>query len=236
VTASNAKGAASQTSPAVTALANAARTSDAVPSTATTATVRGAVNPTGRTTNYKAGYAPASSTWCTSRATSGTPTSSTTSHTLDYTDSAFHNVSVNVIGLTATSKYCAAIIAQNASASYIGVPPIAFTSGAPTARTSTVTANTTTTATVSGSVDPAAQATTYSAVYDLASSTWCTSHATTGTPAHATTPVTLGSTESSFHPVTVALNGLTASTQYCAAIAAHNTSGKTTGAPTTFTS
>jgi hypothetical protein len=236
VTASNAKGTASQTSATVIGVANAARTSGVVPSTTTTATVQGAVNPTGKTTTYRASYAPASSTWCKSGGTSGTPAGSTTAQTLAYTDSSFHAVSVNLTGLTAASKYCAAITAQNPSGGYIGVPPITFTAGAPTARTSTARATTTTTATVTGSVDPAAQTTTYGAVYDLASSTWCTTHGTTGTPAHATTPATLASADGSFHPVTVALSGLTASTKYCAAITAHNASGKTTGAPTTFTS
>jgi hypothetical protein len=80
-------------------------TQSVTPTAATTATVRGVVNPEGQTTTYKAVYALATSVWCMTNGTSGSPTNSTT----------FHTVSIGVTGLTAGASYCAAISATNAS-------------------------------------------------------------------------------------------------------------------------
>lgn len=92
----------------------------------------------------------------------------------------------------------------------------------------------------------AGQATTYGAVYDLASSTWCTSNGTSGAPTTFGGGLPLAYTDSAgqllyytdstFHPATVSLTALTAGTKYCVAITASNPSGAiTTGAPVYFT-
>jgi hypothetical protein len=139
-------------------------------------------------------------------------------------------VSVSLTGLSAGTKYCAAIRATNAAGTATGFP-VSFTAGTPSASTSSVSVTGSTTATANGSVNPAGQSTTYQAVYDLATSTWCTSHGTSGSPANSTAPAALAFTDSNFHNVAVNLTGLTAGTKYCAAISASNGSGSATGSP-----
>jgi 6-phosphogluconolactonase (cycloisomerase 2 family) len=196
----------------------------------TTATVGGDVNPAGQATTYEASYDLASSTWCTSSGSSGTPANSTTPQPLGFTDATFHNVLVNLSGLTAGTNYCVAIIANNSSGPATGLPPVSLTAGAPTADTFDAFSTGSTTATVDGDVNPAGQATTYEASYDLASSTWCTSGGSSGT-ANSTTAQTLGFTDGTFHDVSVDLSGLTAGTNYCVAIIASNSNGPATGLP-----
>jgi uncharacterized repeat protein (TIGR01451 family) len=120
--------AAAATRRSFTAGAPSARTSYVSITGATTATVTGAVNPAGQTTSYKAVYNLASSTWCTSKGTSGTPANSTAGQPLAYTDAALHSVSVSLTALTSGTSYCIAISATNPSATATGVP-VRFTAG-----------------------------------------------------------------------------------------------------------
>lgn len=79
-----------------------------------TAEVDGDVNPAGNNTGYAAEYDVASSTWCTSSGASGSPAHTTGSTDLGTTDgSVFHDVSVELTGLSTGTSYCAAIVATN---------------------------------------------------------------------------------------------------------------------------
>jgi hypothetical protein len=112
------------------------------------------------------------------------------------------------------------------------------------AHTTLVTTTGRTTATVIGTVDPAGRPTYYKAVYDLASSKWCSSNGTSGNPANATAQQllrylpnvqVLPITDFYFHGVVVNLAGLTGGSRYCVAISATNSSGTSTGPPIQFT-
>jgi hypothetical protein len=81
-------------------------TDSSKPVTAGEEFLAGTVNPHGLSTGYYAEYAAASSQWCTSDETQGTP-SSTSSVTLGRTDSTPHDVTVAVSGLTGGTTYCA---------------------------------------------------------------------------------------------------------------------------------
>jgi hypothetical protein len=209
-----------------------AHTSSVTVSGATTATVTGSVNPAGRTTYYKAVYGLASSQWCSSSGSQGKAANSTGQQLLRYTDFWAHPVSVNLAGLTAGSNYCVAISATNSSGTSTG-SPIQFTAGAPAARSDGVTPTSSTTATVDGAVNPDGQTTTYKAVYDLATSSWCTSHGASGSPTFSAGGSTLGFTDTTFHNVSVNITGLTRATRYCAAISA-SAATTSTGAPVAF--
>ena len=210
-----------------------ARTSSVTVSGATTASVTGWVLPAGRTTYYKAAYDVASSQWCSSNGGQGKAANFTAQQVLRYSDFWTHPVSVNLAGLTAGSKYCVAISATNSSGTSTG-SPIRFTAGAPAARSDSVIPTSSRTATVDGAVNPAGQTTTYKAVYDLETSSWCTSHGASGSPTFSAGGATLGFTDATFHNVSVNITGLAGATQYCAAISA-STATSSTGAPIAFT-
>jgi hypothetical protein len=114
------------------------------------------------------------------------------------------------------------------------VLPASALASAPSASTSNALSTGATTATVEGEVNPAGQATEYHVAYGLASSEWCTSFGSKGSPASSTTPVTLGFTDATFHPVSVALSGLTAGKEYCAELVASNASGTAHGGQVRF--
>ena len=207
-----------------------AQTFDAISSSATQAVVEGNVDPSGQTTTYQVQYDLASSVWCT--AGTGSPAHTTAAQTLGATDTSFHDVSVNLSGLTGGTQYCAQLTAANTSATAVG-GQVQFTAGVPTASTFDATSTGATTATVDGSVNPVGQSTTYVVQYDLNSSTWCQQD--TGSPANTTTQQTLGFADNTAHDVAVNLTGLTAGTQYCAQLVATNASGSANGGQVTFT-
>jgi hypothetical protein len=84
------------------------------PTSPSTATVNGTVNPAGQSTTYHAAYAPASSSFCLSGGATAQP-STTTPATLPFADANPHTVMVSLSGLKAGTRYCAQILAQNAS-------------------------------------------------------------------------------------------------------------------------
>jgi uncharacterized repeat protein (TIGR02543 family) len=232
--ASNSSGTADGGFVTFTAGAPSAFTDRAVPTSAGTANVTGAVNPAGSTTTYHVDYDLASSTWCTSGGTSGSPAHSTSNATLGFSDNKFHDIAVSLSGLTGGTQYCAQLVATNTAGSAQG-GQVTFTSGAPSAFTFAAFSTGATTATVEGSVNPAGQTTTYHVDYGLTSSTWCTSGGTSGSPANSTSNVTLGFTDANFHAVSVDLSGLTAGTAYCAELVASNGSATARGFQVTFT-
>ncbi|MEA2473979.1 MAG: virginiamycin lyase, partial [Thermoleophilaceae bacterium] len=194
---------------------------------ATASTLTGTLNPIGQATTYRADYALASSTWCTSEGSSGSP-SSTSSAPLAQSDTTDHPIEVSIINLTAGTEYCAELVATNTAGTSRG-DQITFTQGQPKASTNDATRTNATTATVSGTVNPAGQATTYRVRYDVITSTWCTSGGDSGSPANTTTPASLPQTDSASHDVTVDLTGLAATSAYCAELVAQNPSGSENG-------
>ena len=188
--------------------------------------VAGTVNPHGLSTVYHLEYAAAASPWCADE-TQGTPTT-TTDVTLHNTDSVSHIVSVAATGLTGGTRYCAELVATNVGGTSRG-GQMTFTAGLPAAVTSGADATGVQRAAIQGSVNPAGQSTTYFAVYDLASSSWCTSGGAAGSPAYQSAPVTLSYADALAHNVTANLTGLQGATGYCAAIAASNASSTAAG-------
>ncbi len=212
----------------------AASTSNAFATGATTAMVEGQVNPSGQTTDYHVAYDLASSEWCTSGGLAGSPAHSTTPVTLGFTDTVFHQVSVELTGLSTGNEYCVELIAANGSGTAHG-SQVTFFAGFPAASTSNAFATGATTAMVEGQVNPSGQTTQYHVAYDLASSEWCASEGLAGSPAHSTTPVTLGFTDATFHQVSVELTGLSTGTEYCVQLVAVNGAGTAHGSQLRFT-
>lgn len=208
-------------------------TTAAVSTSATGATVSGDVNPAGQDTQWDVVYDIASSNWCTSGGSSGSPSFSTTLTDLGFTDTSAHDVSANLNGLTADSSYCAAIEATNAAGTVDGFQED-WTQGVPTVDITGASGASWTTAAITGDVDAAGQHTTYDVEYALASSLFCTSFGAAGSPT-TTTATDLGFTDGSSHPVTVDLSGLTANTSYCAEIAADNATGDAASTTQTWT-
>jgi hypothetical protein len=207
-------------------------TSGASSTGGTTAMVNGVVNPNGQTTTYQAQYDVATSNWCTSGGTSGSPAQTTAPATLGDTDGQFHDVSVNLTGLTPPTEYCARLIVTNTNGEVDG-SQVTWTQGsAPIAFTYDTYSTAATTATVEGTVHPHAEDTTYIAQYDVASSAWCMSGGTSGSPANTTTgtdPIP------SDDVVSVDLTGLTEHTDYCAQLVATNANGESDGGVVTWT-
>lgn len=202
-----------------------ARTWDAYSTTTSDAVVEGEVNAANdATTTYQVQYARADASWCTTGPTAGSPTTTTaTSSGLDLTSTSLQYVAVDVSGLTEGVDYCARLIATNDEGESDG-QQVWWTQGLPTTDTYTGDSSSTTTATVTGDVDPAGQATTYQVDYDLAGSNWCQTgegSASYSTASEAT-PDTDGNT---FYPVTVDLTGLTPGDDYCADVVATNAAG-----------
>jgi hypothetical protein len=205
-----------------------ASTTDVVATGASTATVDASIDPGGLSTTYQVGYGLATSSWCTSGGVAGSPPSSTAARTLGFTDSASHNVTISLSGLTPATTYCVDLIATNSSATVDG-GQISLTAGVPSASTTDAIATGASTATVDGSVNPSGQTTTYKVEYDLASSTWCTSGEASGSPANSTAPQTLGFADSSWHNASTSLSGLTPGASYCVDLVATDSSGVSDG-------
>ena len=150
------------------------------------------------------------------------PWFSTHAQSLGFTDTDFHDVSLDLTGLIVGNDYCVDLVATSSSGSADGGQQ--FLEGATAfAFTDDVTPTGATTATVAGDIDPAGEATTYFVAYGLASSEWCQSGGTTGLPATATNPQPLGFTDIGGHSVSVTLTGLSGATTYCADLIALNT-------------
>jgi hypothetical protein len=199
----------------------------------TSATVVGSVNPGGLTTSYAVVYDLASSRWCRTNGASGQPANSGGGG--GATGTRPHIFVISLWSLTPGSAYCVAIRATNSLGTVSGPPYQRFTAGAPDARAYSPTSTSSTTATLYGGVDPAGQTTTYQVRYGLASSTWCSSNGTSGTPTYATKPQTLSYTDGTIHSVWVSMAGLTSGTSYCATITATDATTSTSGSIIGFT-
>jgi phosphodiesterase/alkaline phosphatase D-like protein/prolyl-tRNA editing enzyme YbaK/EbsC (Cys-tRNA(Pro) deacylase) len=136
--------------------------------------------------------------------------------------------------LTAGKSYCAALQATNATATATA-SQVSFQAGEPRVFTFQGIPTGTATATVTGTVNPVGQATEYRVVYDLSTSTWCTTAGASGSPSNMTTPQSLAATDLQEHAVAVHLMGLAVGKGYCAALQATNTTGTTTAPAVDFT-
>jgi hypothetical protein len=201
--------------------------------TSTQELVFGWINPHGLSTTYRIDYALSTDPWCQSSGATGSP-QATTSAAVEFTDSNPHNLSLAASVFTSGTAYCAALSATNSAGTTVG-NQVPFTAGLPTVTTATANATGVQQASVQGTVDPATQATTYSVVYDFASSTWCLSDGASGSPSYETAATALLHQDAIAHTVTVNISQtgstpLVRNTQYCAAIAASNGSSNTAGA------
>jgi hypothetical protein len=211
-----------------------ALTFDTYSTGATTATVEGLVDANGESTTYAAQYDVATSPWCTSGGTSGSPASATAGTDPIAPDD---SVAVDLSGLSEGTDYCAQLVATNGSGGADG-GQVEWTQGAPTADTFDVVPpdTGTTTATLEGDVNPGGNDTTYAAEYDLVGSAWCASGGTSGSPAGTTSPAPLGTTDgSTFHDVSVELSGLSPGSFYCGQIVATNADGTGEGGQVIWT-
>jgi len=209
-------------------------TDSAVATGATSATVSGTIYPANQSTTYVVEYDTASSTWCSSAGSSGTPAHTTSATGVGgAVDSAAHTVNSNISALTPDTPYCAEVVATNATGTSQG-GQVPFTAGLPQVFTSVAFATGVSSAEVDGSVNPSGQTTTYSASYNLSSSTWCTSGGSSGSPLSTTTLASLGATDSSYHNVAVNLSALTLGSSYCAEVNASNGTGNVTNNQVSF--
>jgi hypothetical protein len=212
-----------------------ADTFDASPTSLTSATVEGDVNPEGQfSTTYQVQYGPTSSDGCTSSGVSGAPANTTNPADLGFSDDTFHDVSVNLIGLTTGGEYCAQLITGAGTTEGDG-GQVTWTESLPDAVTFDAYSTGASTVTVEGVVNPAGETTGYALEYDLASSDWCTSGGTSGSPATTTDFTDLGSSDPTYQFVSPALAGLTAGAGYCAQLIASNASGDADGGQITWT-
>ncbi len=234
IAATNASGAAAVSPLALGAGEPTAVTADANATGLSSATVDGQVDPAGQATTYQARYGPVSSTWCVDDGSAGTPAGSTPAVALGADDSALHDVSVDLGGLSPGRGYCAEIVATNAGGAATSLP-VTFTAGLPGVQIIDATTTGPTSATITGDVDPAGQATTYAVQYGGGGSTWCESGGAIGTPASSSAPQSLDATDTAYHPVAVTLSALAPDTTYCAAIVATAPSGTSTSTVTQFT-
>jgi hypothetical protein len=206
-------------------------TIDTYSTATTTATIEGILNPENQSTTYEAQYDVESSAWC--QTGTGSP-----AHTMPGTnpiiiENAFQSVSVDLTGLTEGADYCAQLTATNSDGETDG-GPVFWTQGAPTVDTNDAAATGDSTATIDGDVNPAGNNTSYAVEYDVASSTWCTSGGTSGTPAGTTTSTPLGISDGAFHDVSVDLDGLSPGTSYCGELVATNPDGTREGGQLTW--
>ena len=214
-----------------------ADTFDAVSNDATHAHVEGDVNPAGGTTTYEAEYDLASSTWCVSDGTTGSPgnvTTATSTGLPNPEDGAFHDVAVELAGLTEGASYCAEIAASNPQGSDAGIQ-VEWIQGSPTVHATGAAVTGTTTATFTGEIDPIGRATTLEVQYDLAGSVWCASDGASGAPSSSTLPADLGFTGFGLQAVSINLTGLSPSTSYCGELVATNQNGANEDGPSTWT-
>lgn len=189
---------------------------------ATTALVTGLVNPMGQSATVRAVYAQARP-WSCGRLDPKALSASTPRQPVEGADRDFHRVSVTVTGLAPGADYCVAIQAINGSGSAIGEQSL-LTAGRGRVTTERVSSGDGTTATVTGTVNPGGQPTTYRVAFDRRDSAFCLdSEAMSASPL--TEPQKLADVDAEDHDVSVDLSGLTTGTPYCAAIQAHNDSG-----------
>jgi hypothetical protein len=210
------------------------QTNDVFSTGVATATVDGLVNPEGESTTYAVQWDLNSSTWCQNFGTVGSPANTTSATPFPDTGTNFEDVQVDLTGLTGGTDYCAQLIANNGSGPSEG-GTFEWIQGLPETLTTGQTPTGATTSTIQGQINPVGQSTTYKVQWDLNSSTWCQSFATSGSPAHTTAGTVLGFSDNALHDVSVGITGLTSGTDYCAQLIATNGSGEGDGGTVEWT-
>ena len=212
----------------------------------TTASLDGQIDPHHQSVTYDMEYAPADSAWCTSSGASGTPERTSGTESLGFADNTFHDVTVEVDGLTLGAAYCGALATTSGYDERVVGQQVTWTQSLPDADTWDAYSTSATATTVEGDVNPAGDSTTtYQVQYDTADSGWCTSGGATGTPAYTTTASSSGLdlTSTNYQDVLPTVSELIAGQDYCGQIVATNDTGEadggqvfwTQGAPTTDT-
>lgn len=206
-------------------------TLDAHSTGGSTATVEGEINAAGTATSYQVQYDLAGSTWCTSNGSSGSPADATAPVSFGFTDTGFHDLPVDLTGLTAGQDYCGQLVATNANGTSDGGQKTWTQGSKPGAVTLDAFSTGGSTVTVEGFVDPVIETTTYQVQYDLATSLWCTSEGASGSPADTTSATSSGLdlSQAGLQYVAVDLGGLTETKDYCAQLIATNANGETDG-------
>jgi len=198
--------------------------------------VAGRVDGAGQQTEYELQYAEAESPFCSGEVAPGADPESGWQQ-LSGGEGEFVEVGIELAGLHAGTQYCAQLVARNPNGHSVeGVlrpSRIEFLAGAPAASTLPTVTTKPEAALVEGSVDPAGAATSYQVNYGLASSQWCRSGGTKGSAEHASAATPLEGEDGEQH-VAVQLSGLTASTEYCAAVLATGPYGSAHGAVVRF--
>jgi hypothetical protein len=216
----------------------------------TTTEVEGSVDPFGQQTRYQVEYGPASSAWCASHGTKGTPENQTPPLTIGprFAEEPRATANVYLHGLSPGDEYCAELIAENSVGTGYG-GQVEFTAGAPSFETLDTEPSAPTATVLYTRIGLAEQPTEYDVAYSSASTKWCLSRGTAGAPEHTTTPVQLAVAPLGYlgeeppRPVSPEITGLTPGAGYCAAVAASNASGSshseqlhfTAGLPHVFT-
>jgi Divergent InlB B-repeat domain len=235
VIAENATGVAHGGQVTFTAGAPAVETRTASSTGPTTATVAGEIDPASQTSYYRVEYGRASSQWCTSEGSAGSPEGSSARTELGFSDEEFHPVTVNLSGLQPNTTYCAQLVGENASGTGEGFQLTFTTERAPLAVTLKAFATGTSTAILEGEIDPEGQSARYDVEYAPATSEWCKNGGTSGAHSVSEPQVMLPYSDASFHPVKVELRSLTAGSEYCAALVAIGNASALSGKQVRFT-
>ncbi len=193
-----------------TAAAPTALTGPATGLTATTATLTGSVDPAGEATTYSFQYGKTTSY--------GSQTATASAGT----GNAAVSVTATVSGLTPGQTYHFRLVATSAAGTTTGADASFALSGAPVATTGAVTGQTATGATLTGSVDPDGEQTTW--YFQYGKTTSYGSQTPAGSVAAGTQAVSVSSP----------LTGLAGATRYHYRLVATNASGTSDGADRTF--
>jgi hypothetical protein len=221
-----------------TAGAPTVNTGQPVSTSATGVSVTADINPDGQTgVTYVAEWDKTGTTFCndpqnnTPAGTGGTTSPATMPSSAEATET------VNFTVASAGSDYCVLVVATAGTVkdtSDINYADFAseFTAGVPLATTDTTSGTGTgpTSGQISGTVNPAGQATTYDAEYWIETAPNTCPNPTSVTPTGTTTATPLGFTDATAHAVTVTISGLQTNAKYCAEVIAQNTTGNSTQA------
>jgi hypothetical protein len=199
------------------------------------ATLNALVNPEGELTQVHFDYDQDSSTWCQHGGALGSPANSTTPAPLGFTDNTGHVASAAITGLTPNTGYCFEAVASNTDGPTTGAMSGFTTLAAPpVVSTGSASSITGIGATLSGTVNPEGQSTSYQFDYDYTRDAWCQSAGASGTPAGHTTATPLAFTDSTAHQVSATITGFTPGDSICFAVVASNAPDTAAGATVTF--
>jgi hypothetical protein len=198
--------------------------------------VIGTVDPNGdSTTTYQALYGTSGSTFCKDGGSGGSPMGSGFV-SLASTSNSPVSVEIPVTGLSGQSAYCAAIEATGDSGNAdVTSATIPLTQDEPAATTSSYRSTSSTGGTLTGTVNPYGDATTYQALYAPSSSSWCNSDTAQGSATGSATASIGSPAGSSNLPETIQLSGLSADGKYCVGIEATSAAGTSISPLITFT-